>query len=26
MWNLLVQTFTWWNGQTIGTRFATWRF
>ncbi|ACS56012.1 NADH:ubiquinone oxidoreductase subunit NDUFA12 [Rhizobium leguminosarum bv. viciae] len=26
MWNLLVQTFTWWNGQTMGTRFATWRF
>ncbi|ACM26238.1 NADH:ubiquinone oxidoreductase subunit NDUFA12 [Agrobacterium sp. SHOUNA12C] len=26
MWNLLLQTFTWWNGQTMGTRFATWRF
>ena len=26
MWNLLVQTFTWWNSQTMGTRFATWRF
>jgi len=26
MKNLLVQIFTWWNGQTIGTRFATWRF
>ncbi|MGV1757917.1 MULTISPECIES: NADH:ubiquinone oxidoreductase subunit NDUFA12 [Rhizobium] len=26
MWNFIVQTFTWWNGQTMGTRFATWRF
>ena len=24
--NLLKQIFTWWNGQTIGTRFHTWRF
>ena len=23
--NLLKQIFTWWNGQTIGTRFHTWR-
>jgi NADH:ubiquinone oxidoreductase subunit len=23
--NLLKQIFTWWNGQTIGTRFYTWR-
>ena len=23
---LLTQIFTWWNGQTIGTRFFTWRF
>lgn len=22
----LTQIFTWWNGQTIGTRFHTWRF
>ena len=22
----LLQVFTWWNGQTIGTRFYTWRF
>ena len=22
----LLQLFTWWNGQTIGTRFFTWRF
>ncbi len=22
----LLQIFTWWNGQTIGTRFFTWRF
>jgi NADH:ubiquinone oxidoreductase subunit len=22
---LLVQTFTWWNGQTLGTRLFTWR-
>jgi NADH:ubiquinone oxidoreductase subunit len=22
----LTQIFTWWNGQTIGTRFYTWRF
>ncbi|TWB54947.1 NADH:ubiquinone oxidoreductase subunit [Rhizobium sp. ERR 922] len=26
MWNFIVQTFTWWNSQTMGTRFATWRF
>lgn len=26
MKNLFVQIFTWWNGQTIGTRFHTWRF
>ncbi|SCW27736.1 NADH:ubiquinone oxidoreductase subunit [Rhizobium mongolense subsp. loessense] len=26
MKNLLLQIFTWWNGQTLGTRFATWRF
>jgi NADH:ubiquinone oxidoreductase subunit len=26
MKNLLLQIFTWWNGQTMGTRFATWRF
>ena len=25
MKTLLVQFFTWWNGQTIGTRFFTWR-
>ncbi|WP_395516672.1 NADH:ubiquinone oxidoreductase subunit NDUFA12 [Pseudorhizobium flavum] len=25
MKNLLLQIFTWWNGQTIGTRFFTWR-
>jgi NADH:ubiquinone oxidoreductase subunit len=25
MRDLLVQIFTWWNGQTIGTRFHTWR-
>ena len=24
--SLLKQIFTWWNGQTIGTRFHTWRF
>ena len=24
--NFLKQIFTWWNGQTIGTRFHTWRF
>ncbi|WP_377288409.1 NADH:ubiquinone oxidoreductase subunit NDUFA12 [Rhizobium sp. SG2393] len=24
--SLLTQIFTWWNGQTIGTRFHTWRF
>ena len=23
---LLLQIFTWWSGQTIGTRFHTWRF
>ncbi len=22
----LLEIFTWWNGQTIGTRFHTWRF
>jgi len=22
---LLIETFTWWNGQTMGTRFFTWR-
>ncbi len=26
MKNFLVQFFTWWNGQTLGTRFYTWRF
>ena len=25
MKNFLLQFFTWWNGQTIGTRFYTWR-
>ncbi len=25
MKNLLLQIFTWWNGQTMGTRFFTWR-
>jgi len=25
MKTLLVQLFTWWNGQTLGTRFFTWR-
>ena len=25
MAKLLLQIFTWWNGQTIGTRFFTWR-
>ncbi len=25
MKNFLLQMFTWWNGQTIGTRFFTWR-
>ncbi len=25
MKNLLLQIFTWWNGQTMGTRFHTWR-
>lgn len=25
MKNLLLQFFTWWNGQTLGTRFFTWR-
>lgn len=25
MKNLLLQIFTWWNGQTLGTRFFTWR-
>ncbi|MBA5724085.1 NADH:ubiquinone oxidoreductase subunit NDUFA12 [Candidatus Liberibacter sp.] len=24
--NFLLQIFTWWNGQTLGTRFFTWRF
>ena len=26
MASFLAQVFTWWNGQTLGTRFATWRF
>jgi len=26
MKDLLIQIFTWWNGQTIGTRFHTWRY
>lgn len=26
MANFLTQFFTWWNGQTLGTRFNTWRF
>lgn len=26
MKKLITQIFTWWNGQTIGTRFHTWRF
>ena len=26
MKTLLTQIFTWWNGQTMGTRFHTWRF
>ena len=26
MKQFLLQLFTWWNGQTLGTRFATWRF
>ncbi|MFV0255849.1 NADH:ubiquinone oxidoreductase subunit NDUFA12 [Candidatus Liberibacter solanacearum] len=26
MKNFLLQIFTWWNGQTLGTRFFTWRF
>lgn len=25
MKNFLLQIFTWWNGQTLGTRFHTWR-
>lgn len=25
MKNFLLQIFTWWNGQTLGTRFFTWR-
>ena len=25
MKNFLIQFFTWWNGQTLGTRFHTWR-
>lgn len=25
MKNFLLQLFTWWNGQTLGTRFLTWR-
>jgi NADH:ubiquinone oxidoreductase subunit len=26
MKNFLAQFFTWWNGQTLGTRFHTWRY
>ncbi len=26
MKNFILQLFTWWNGQTLGTRFFTWRF
>jgi NADH:ubiquinone oxidoreductase subunit len=26
MKEFLTQFFTWWNGQTLGTRFSTWRF
>ncbi len=26
MKNFLLQFFTWWNGQTLGTRFMTWRY
>jgi len=26
MTKFLLQFFTWWNGQTLGTRFYTWRF
>lgn len=26
MKDFLLQLFTWWNGQTVGTRFHTWRF
>ncbi len=26
MKDFLLQFFTWWNGQTLGTRFHTWRF
>src|SRR5215207_1391519 len=26
MKELLLQIFTWWNGQTLGTRFWTWRY
>jgi NADH:ubiquinone oxidoreductase subunit len=26
MKNFFLQFFTWWNGQTLGTRFHTWRF
>jgi NADH:ubiquinone oxidoreductase subunit len=26
MKNFLLQFFTWWNGQTLGTRFHTWRY
>ena len=25
MKTFLLQFFTWWNGQTLGTRFTTWR-
>ena len=25
MWDFIRQFFTWWNGQTLGTRFHTWR-
>jgi NADH:ubiquinone oxidoreductase subunit len=25
VWEFLKQFFTWWNGQTLGTRFFTWR-
>jgi NADH:ubiquinone oxidoreductase subunit len=25
VWEFLKQFFTWWNGQTLGTRFYTWR-
>lgn len=26
LYDILIETFTWWNGQTMGTRFYTWRF